>query len=341
LRRVPDPAPIIFIHYGRAVYLRHTLAAARASNPGKPVFLLGDATNRGMVPRGAKFAPLADYEGGEDLAEFHRSFVPIAGSSHRFNKAGGTDAWLRFVFARWFILRNFAETHGLSEFWTFDSDTLIAADLSVREDPLRPFDATEQCGGCCLNGFIRRRDVVESYCEEIVEAFGDPAFLDAQRTRLEEHTGLAFNEMDVWQRHRDRRGLRTLHLGKPTGGEAFDDALAMHGGWVKAPVKVCGRIPVKYLERDSRGGFFAFLENNREPVRLVTLNLSWLPDYVFQILSPGCRSVGLLFYESGCCTQVSFREPMLSRLYHGWNERLWAIRKHWRNRAAHNATLCA
>jgi hypothetical protein len=336
-----ESPPIIFIHYGMARFLRHTLSAAQKSNPQKKVFLLGDSSNRHLVPQGVHFAPFSDFESGSDLSEFHRRFVPITGSAHRFTKEGGTDIWLRFVFSRWFMLRNFVKIAGISEFWTFDSDTLIAGSLCEREKIFREFDATEQCRGCCLNGFVHRLDVVESYCDEIVNVFGDSNYLKQQRERLKEHAGLAFNEMDVWQYHRRRRGLATANLGQPRNGESFDDALAIHGGWVKAPVKIRGRILVKRLERDARGGFFAFLERSNTPIRLVTLNLSWLPDYVFQILSPGCRSVGLLFYESGCCTQVSFREPMLSRLYHGWNERLWAIRKHWRNRAAHNATLCA
>jgi hypothetical protein len=318
-------SPILFIHYGRENYLKYTLSAARASNPDKNVILIGDAHNRDCVPAGIGFEEIADYTFGHDLGEFHSRFVPIAGSNHRFTKCGGTDTWLRFVFARWFILKNFAESRGLNEFWTFDSDTLVTTPLASEENRFRSFDATEQCGGRCLNGFIHSTDLIRSYCKEIITVFGNADLLEKQRARLRQHSGLAFNEMDVWQYHRDRLGLKTVRLGYPYEGEAFDDALAIHSGWKKAPVQVRDHIPVKYLERDARGGFFAFHGVDGSPVRLMTLNLSWLPDYVFRLLLPGCGSGPRFPYDNSFTRIVDFSEPLFKKYARRSLQKYWSL----------------
>lgn len=317
---------MLFIHYGPAGYLPVVLNAARRSNPDKDIFFLGDDTNRCLVPEGVQFFPLEDFRRGDLLAEFQKVFVPIAGRAHHFNKAGGVDTWLRFVFERWFVIREFLHAEGINSFWIFDSDTLVTGDLTSRETRFVGLDATEQCGGCCLNGWVSSPEVVEGYCQKMVELYKRPAYLDAQRQRLEEHAGLAFNEMDAWQTHRTESELKTIALGVPRDGEAFDDALAITGGWQPASTKVRDRIPVKRLVRDQRGGFFGFPTDLDEPVRLVTLNLSWLPDYVFHRLAPGCQPTEPQSYDPKFCHEVDFSEPFRDRLMRQGQEWLWRLR---------------
>lgn len=319
-------APLIFIHYGPAHTLRTVFLAAQRSNPQRRIILLGDETNRRFVPRGVTFFPLADFRNGELLRRFEEVFVPISGRAHHFTKEGGVDVWLRFVFVRWFIIREFLHAKNIESFWIFDSDTLIAGDLGVRESRLVGLDATEQCLGGCLNGWISSRAVVDGYCEKMIEIYHRTDYLDVQRRRLEEHTGLAFNEMDAWQTHRSEVGLKTRVLGVPQEGEAFDDALAITSGWQTAATKIRNRIPVKRLARRARGGFFSFSSADSRPVQLVTLNLSWMPDYLYQRLLPGCGPVGTLEYDAECCADVDYSEPVRCRLVRLARERIWKIR---------------
>lgn len=300
--------------------------AARRSNPDRGIYFLGDETNRRFAPAGVEYFPLEDFRKGNLLREFECAFVPIAGRAHHFNKTGGVEVWLKFVFERWFIIREFLHAQDIDAFWIFDSDTLIAGDLSAREGRFSGFDATEQCGGGCLNGWVSSRAIVDGYCQKMVELYQRPDYLDAQRRRLEEHSGLAFNEMDAWQTHRAEAGLKTMALGVPRDGEAFDDALAIIGGWQTAATKVRGRIPVKRLAHDKRGGFFAFPAGNSAPVRLVTLNLSWLPDYMFHRLAPHCLSVKPQAYNPDLCCEVDFSEPLGDRLVRRGREWLWSLR---------------
>jgi len=318
--------PLIFVHYGPSEYLGAVLAAARLSNPGKEIYFLGDESNQKFVPTGVSFLRLDDFRTGNLLEEFQSIFVPIAGRAHHFNKSGGVETWLRFVFERWFVILEFLRARAIESFWIFDSDTMIAGDLTERESRFAGLDATEQCGGCCLNGYISSVAVVEGYCRKMVDLYRRPEYLDFQRERLKIHSGLAFNEMDAWQTHRHEAGLHTLPLGVPCDGEAFDDALAITAGWQKSATKVRGRIPVKRLVRDRRGGYFAFREEDGEPIRLVTLNLSWLPDYVYRKLLPGCQPVANLPYDGAYMREVDFSEPLGVRLSRRTKEMAWAAR---------------
>lgn len=323
------PSPLLFIHYGAARYLSTVFQAAQRSNPDREMFFLGDSSNRPSAPRGVSFYPLNEYRKGTLLTEFQKRFVPIAGRAHHFHKTGGIDTWLRFVFERWFIIREFLEAKRIESFWIFDSDTLIAGNLALRESNFAGLDATEQCVGRCINGWVSSRAIVDSYCEKMVALYGRPDYLNSQRKRLAVHSGLSFNEMDAWQTHRDEAGLKTRALGIPRGGEAFDDALAITDGWQAASTKVRSRIPVKRIQWDRRGGFFAFTGMDKEPIRLVTLNLSWLPDYVYRKLAPNCLPIGTDPYDSFFCQDVDFTEPLRERVIRKAQERIWKLRQAW------------
>lgn len=309
---VAERAPIIFVHYGPSAYLRHTLSAARRSNPEKKIIFLGDETNQRFCPRSVEFLPWHGLTRGRKLERFRSVFQPIEGARHKFNKKGGTKRWLAFVFERWFYIENLIKQLGLARFWTFDSDTMVAADLAVRESRFDRFQATEQCRGRCLNGLVNDTSIVSGYTDWILKLFEDQDFIKQQRERLLVHDGLCFNEMDAWQHYRDHNHVSATPLGLVCDGEIFDDALAITRGFELAGKKVYERIPVKKTFLDSRGGAFAF-PLDAQPVRLVTLNLSWLPDFIFPRVGRICRPVGISDFNPAFCTELNLRTPLLTR----------------------------
>jgi hypothetical protein len=319
-------APIVFVHYGASSFLRQTLRAARTTNPDKPVWFLGDENNQRFCPPDVHYVPIARFTDRKGPQRLREAFVPIIGTSHRFNKAGGQEAWLRFVFERWFIILEFLREYQINAFWTFDSDTLIHCDLAAREERLACYDATEQCRKCCLNGFVPNRTVVESYTNKMIHLFRSPIYLDSQRERLKAHPGLAFNEMDAWQTHRDQEGLKTVALGIPFNGEVFDDALAITSGWKVASHRVRGRIPVKEVAFGSASRVpYAFVADDDCPVRLLTMNLSWLPDYLFERLSPrGAVPDGL---PPGTLQTANLTEPLGMRTSRAIQKTIWRMRR--------------
>ncbi len=304
-----EKAPIIFVHYGPSAYLRRTLRAARRSNPGKEIYFLGDDANRRFCPRSVTFVPFDAFCGGSKLRAFRDIFQPLEGKRHRFSKHGGTARWLAFVFERWFILERFLAEHCIGRFWTFDSDTMIAADLAAREPRLCAYQATEQCRGNCLNGLVNDPALVGEYTEWMTSLFHSEELLEAQRARLRENEGLCFNEMDAWKDFKSARSPAVCPLGVPRENEAFDDALGIIAGWVPAPSKVEGRIPIKKVAIDKRGAAFAFYGEQALPIRLVTLNLSWLPDYMFDRVARACAPLGRLDYHKDACQVLDLRRP--------------------------------
>lgn len=281
-----DESPLIFVHYGASAYLRHTLRSACLSNPDKSVFLLGDETNRHFVPREASFVSIDELRDSLPLREFAAVFRVIQGKRHKFTKTGGVEKWLTFVFERWFLVAEFLRRSQIDSFWIFDSDTLVMAPLGPREERFSGVEATTQCGDCCLNGFVGSSALVDRYLTCMTDLFSEPEFLAAQSARLEKHCGLAFNEMDAFCEFRKRQKVVTLHAATPLQGEFFDDALAYDPNFEESPRKLGGHIRVKRIWQSQDGALYARNIRSDRFVRMVTCNLSWLPDYVWRRLAP-------------------------------------------------------
>lgn len=283
---MPGEAPIIFIHYGNASYLRHTLDTARRSNPGKRIILLGDESNEHLAGRGVEYHAIDTFARGPLIETFDRVFQLIKGEGHNYRKLGGSDFWTRFVFRRWFVIREFLEAQGLTSFWTFDSDTLILAPLENREPRFASFDCTEQCRAECLNGFVPDKKIVTRYVEKINELFQRPDYLAEQAALLKRHQSLAFTEMNAYVTFRNEEKINSCYLAQPLEEEAFDDALCFTENYAIHPNKVKERMEIKDLHLDPRGAIFVKHLPTDTVVRFITLNLSWMPDYIFERLIP-------------------------------------------------------
>jgi len=234
------------------------------------------------------FTNYREFQSTERVHRFHAVFQPIEGTRHRLSKRSGNEQWLRFIFERWFLVSEFLRKQNIDRFWTFDSDTLLLAPLAGREKRFASYDATTQCRDCCLNGWIGSRHVVERYTDCILALFEDENYLATQRERIKQHTGLAFNEMDAFGEFRRRENVRTFHAARPLDGEFCDDSLAYDANFEASPHKVAGRIQVKRLWSSPDGALYAkHLETDRF-VRMITCNLSWLPDYIGEKLARFC-----------------------------------------------------
>ena len=296
-------APILFIHYGPAYYLRWTFERARISNPEKRIVLLGDATNKQFARGVAEFIDFESLAGTQKELEFQRVFQVIQGSRHRFNK----------------------EREGLDAFWTFDSDTLVLANLCEREGHFSDFEATTQCNDQCLNGWVGSRSLVSRYTQSILDQFSDEAYLHAQRERLRANAGLSFNEMDAFAEFRRRESVKTWHGEKPIGGEIFDDALAFTEGFELAPEKVLGKTATKRLWTNGKS-IFVRRAASQEFVRLLTCNMSWIPDYMWRRIMAVAKGGGKGLRMSNLI-EFSTAEPVIDRLFRKTKMLIWKLRR--------------
>lgn len=323
-------SPVLFIHYGTAEYLARTLRFAVRANQGKQVFLLGEKDNRFLAGDGAVFVDCADLV-SDAVTRFDAVFKPIEGVRHKFNKPGGTEKWLKFVFRRWFVIAEFLRRKCIDHFWTFDSDTLILAPLAAREKRFEMFEATTQCRDCCLNGYIRSRTLVEKYTRSMIDLFEDTVFLDAQRKRLEKQAGLAFNEMDAFCEFRRRNSPQTMHAAQPLEGEFFDDALAYDANFEASSHKIRGNIPVKRLWTDRHGAIYARHLESDCFVRMITVNLSWLPDYVGRKLARFSltpeQDAEVVPPKKTELQEIDLSQPMTDKIMTALKKRLYEAKK--------------
>ena len=318
-------SPILFIHYGPANYLRWTLAVARRFNPDKQIVLLGEVSNSRSARGVAEFVDFESLSGTEKEQEFQLVFQVIQGERHRFNKTNGVEFWLKFVFRRWFLIEAFLKREGLDSFWTFDSDTLVLADLSAREERFSKVQATAQCKNQCLNGWIGSRELVSRYTRSILDQFSEKDFLDAQRERLTIQAGLAFNEMDAFAEFRRRESIKTWHGEHPIGEEIFDDALAFTEGFEATDQKVLQKISTKRLWSEGQNIYARHLQSGKL-VRLLTCNMSWMPSYIWKRIMAAATSGGKGVRMSSL-VEISTGEPMMEKIIRKSKMLIWKVRR--------------
>lgn len=272
--------PLVFIHYGNSSYLKFTLRAARLFNPQKPIILLGDDRNDHFTRFGLEHHNFADYASGPEIELFDCVYRFIGGRKHP------DSPWVKFVFRRWFHLYCFLSAHGIEQFWTFDTDTLLLTSLAAQEHKYLQYDCTEQCGGSCMNGLVNNLRVVKGYLDKINELFQREDYLQRQRQDFEVHPEYAFTEMRAFVAYKQECRIRTIRLSSVVNGEAFDDCLCVAEDMEPldrlpdglGPLR-CGLPKKLYMSPDGR--VYCHHLPTGTLVKMNSLNLSWLPDYLF------------------------------------------------------------
>ncbi len=271
-------APILFCHYGNSRYLKYTLKAARLFNPCKRIVLLGDSKNRDVAMRsGIEHFFFSNYDNSKEIVTFDKVYKHVAGTKHT------NEAWTKFVFKRWFFVHCFLRKEGIHRFWHFDSDNLILRDLRQQESKFESYDCTEQCEGKCMNGFVSSRDVVDGYVQTINALFQDEEYLDEQRRDFEIYPHYGFTEMRAYLAYKLRANVKSVRLNTIIGGESFDDCICLSQGFRTYDKPLRDRY-LKKVFYSRNGRLFCQVSETGEFVRMNSFNMSWVPDYLFEII---------------------------------------------------------
>jgi hypothetical protein len=279
-------APLIFIQYNDSYYLKYSLESAVLFNPDKKVILLGDANNVKYKDLGVIYYSFADFCEGPEISEFDQNYCLIAGKEHYRRE------WTKFTFRRWFMIYNFLAAHDISSFWTFDSDNLILTRLSTHEIKFRNFACTEQCSGSCINGFVSNREVVKGYLDKINELFKRTQFLDEQRAMLKHATRYAFTEMNAYSVYKEEVPIRSIRLNTIIDRETFLDSICTlkeHRVYFNDDeYEIYGQKlwnnDLKKIYLGSNGDIYLRHRATQEMVKLNTINMSWTPGWLFDVL---------------------------------------------------------
>ena len=287
---------LIFSHYGYSAYLEYSLACARKTNPDARLILLGDKFNADVAKRHGWEHYLFESFESEFHPRFLKVFRHIQGVKHDPTR-NGRD-WLKYVFERWLFIDAFITSRSIDRFWHFDSDTMVLQDLRQYETDLVWADFSVQCNNTCLNGIVSS-DVVSEYCEHICSLFEDIEFLSEQQLEFDTvNTNFAFTEMRAFDHYKKQTVRPWVHLLTYKENVVFDDCICQEHGFQMCTLQ-SGEI-VKKLFAIS-GKIYGIRDGSR--VEFITLNLSWVPDYVFNwVLNVTLRKIDTMIEDVDCPT---------------------------------------
>lgn len=266
---------IIFSHYGNSDYLNFTLQCARITNQDARLVLLGDDSNLAVAERwGWEHYNFSNFKSSL-LDRFDKVYKPVQGVKHQ-NIKGGKD-WLRYVFERWFFIEEFVTQQGIKRFWHFDSDTMILKDLKSYDEALVRYDFSAQCNGSCLNGIISTQ-VASEYCVHICDLFDNLSYIAKQQIEFDTiNPSYAFTEMRAFEHYIQQTNRPWKHLLTYQNDMIFDDCICQDHGFEMCELKN-GQVVKRFFSR--QGNVYA--NSGGKEVEFVTLNLSWVPIFVFE-----------------------------------------------------------
>jgi hypothetical protein len=128
--------------------------------------------------------------------------------------------------------------------------------------------------------------------------------------------------------------VKTWHGAKSINGEIFDDALAFTEGFEVAPQKVLGKTAIKKLWTDGRNIYAKHLATGHF-VRLLTCNMSWMPDFMWRrvMAAAGGGGNGWRVASDECgpdenkLKEISTGEPVLDRFLRKAKMWSWKVRQ--------------
>jgi len=291
---------LIFTHFGYSDYLEYTLSCARKTNPNARLVLLGDAGNVDVALRhGWEHYAFTNFK-----SRFHDHFSVVfrhvQGARHNPYK-NGSD-WLRYVFERWLFIDAFLQSESIDRFWHFDSDTMVLQDLQPYEHDLRAVDFTVQCNNTCLNGLVSA-PVVSEFCEHVCNLYENAEFIESQQREFDTvNPHYAFTEMRAFDHYKSMTNRPWVHLMTYRDDKAFDDCICQGHGFQMVTLPSNEVIKSVY----SRGGNIYGIREGRE-VEFVTLNLSWVPNYLFEWVLEAISGIDLNVKQSKCPLDLRIR----------------------------------
>ena len=223
---------IIFIHQGNSWYLPYALYQAQATNPDRPINLLGN----GQSWRGIKTTSLMDLE-SDPIRQFRANYQHLSTNPREFEL---------FCWLRWFYLFNYLQQNNLPAVLYLDSDALLYSSLEKINQTYHHFN-----GYCALSipqqstqPFIWSasahvsywtRESLGDFCQFCLDSFSPGATLTRYQEKWHWHcqnqkpggicdmTTLYF----FWEAHQSE----ILNLAKRYQGHVFDHNINVSGNY--------------------------------------------------------------------------------------------------------------
>lgn len=130
-----------------------------------------------------------------------------------------------------------------------------------------------------MNGLISDIEVLERYLKKIVEIFSRTDFLNKIDYGK---TNNCFNEMGAYAIFKNEEEVNSIRLTTIINEETFDDLLCRGDGFEMQKLPYDENVKKVFLKSD--GKFFFETSDDQRLIRTISLNLSWLPIYVYKVI---------------------------------------------------------
>lgn len=174
------PIPIIFIHQGNSFYLPFSLVQVTQTNPGNPVYLLGNKAN-GMYSNLVYHKLISNYFNKA------KAFAPL----YQHHSTNPHDYEL-FCIQRWFVLLEFMEMENLDSCLYLDSDILY---YSHADDEYNALKQLTRAGMTSVTksphtNYVSSRKALQEFCDYITDCYATEAGKEKLMAYLAEHEGI-------------------------------------------------------------------------------------------------------------------------------------------------------
>jgi len=209
--------PIIFIHRFNHSYLPLSLWQARKSNPGAPVYLIGDGWNAHFDVL-VEHVPMASFRKKAD--EFARHFRNFSTNPPEFELV---------CLERWFILEEFMRERGIDQCLYLDSDILQFGNAEEDGRRFSGFGLTV-AGISGHSNFVSNLENLSDFCRFISASYtGENAhevLEEKYRKFRATHDAGGISDMTFFTEFREQNPDLVLDIGNPIQGMAYDIAMA-------------------------------------------------------------------------------------------------------------------
>ena len=271
-------SPIIFCHFGNTPYLYYSLRSAKISNPEKEVFLFGDSSNQKLAKElSINHVNSDELTNTELYHDFQKVYKRVKGKKAKC-MVGGKNVE-KYMIERYFYIYQFCHEKNIDRVWFFDSDTMIVSDLKAVENLLDDYDYTEQCQASCMKGLLKLA-AIKNFISNINQIFQDEEHLRAIQSQCDKNPSWSLSEITLYRLYKKYNKYKRVDLRNIFDNKTFDDCICHQHGYEMETLPYGQEIKKIFMTDDGR--FWGKKEN--EFVQFLSINLSWVPDYLFEII---------------------------------------------------------
>ncbi len=254
--------PIIFLHVGDKTIVDLALRQAGLASPDSDIILLSDEVR--ALPFEATQALIPEYSKG--FKAFQAAYTHVSANPEGYELV---------CFARWFILREFVQRHGIDRFCIFDSDIMLFSPVEHFAAEFTGYHAGNWAWANVFNGM----EALDKMCEHFHNVFSNKTLLNDLAQKYTQHGVPHISDMYLLYELAEQDHTFLDQSDFPSKGydhniQSSEGGLYDMNGSIKHLVMKPGGMPIARRSRDGAAIPFHFLHFQGLSKRLM-LQVAW------------------------------------------------------------------